>query len=83
MKARREIYSRPPMIAFLVLSHLYLNRILRPMTAANYCRIWWSEVRLCPEEVFRSSSLNYLLCFAAFVLLYLGFSLRARRATKL
>lgn len=78
MKARREVYSRPPMIAFLVLSHLYLNRILRPMTAENYRRIWWSEVSFCPEEVFRSSSLTYLAVFAAFVLLYLVLSLRAK-----
>ena len=82
MKARREIYSRPSMIAFLVLSHLYLNRILRPMTAANYRRIWWSEVSFCPEEVFRSSSLTYLAFFLAFVLLYTGLFLRSRRATK-
>lgn len=78
MRARPEVYSRKPMVAFLVVAHLFLNRIMSPMTADNYRRIWWSEVSFCPEEVFRSSSGTYGLCFLAFLLLYLGLFLRSR-----
>ncbi len=82
MKARPEVYARTPMVAFLVGAHLFLNRVLSPMTAENYRRIWWSEVSFCPEEVFRSSSRTYLLVFIAFVLLYAGFRFRARMAKR-
>ncbi len=82
MSKRRIIYRNKLMLGYLVLSHLVLMRVFRPMIPANYRQIWWSQISFRPEAIFRQSSLQFALFAAGFVLLYLGLYLRSRRLVK-
>lgn len=70
MKEHRNIYRNKLMVAFLVVSQLYLMRILRPMSTENYRRIWWSNISFCPHDVFVESSQRFALFALAFIALY-------------
>ena len=82
MKEHPRIYRNKLIIGFLIISQLYLMRILSPLTPSNYRQIWWSNISFCPEAVFRQSSLRYLLFSLTLFILILFIRLRFRSRSK-
>lgn len=78
LKKHRRIYRNILMVGYLIIAQLFLMRVFSPMTTENWRKIWWSNVSFCPEMEFERSIIRYGLAAAAFILIYLGLSLRAR-----
>ncbi|MEA1929032.1 MAG: hypothetical protein U9N73_12570, partial [Candidatus Auribacterota bacterium] len=57
-------------------------RIFSPMTTENWREIWWSNVSFCPEMEFHNSLIRYGFAASAFLLIYLGLSLRERKSNQ-
>jgi hypothetical protein len=78
LKRHRNIYRNKLMVGYLVIAQLFLMRLFSPMTTENWRKIWWSNVSFCPETDFHHSLIRYGLAAAAFLLIYLGLTLRKK-----
>lgn len=78
LKRHRRIYQNKLMVGYLVMAQLFLMRVFSPMTTENWRKIWWSNVSFCPETEFQHSLIRYGLTAAAFLLIYLGLTLRKK-----
>jgi len=78
LKRHRSIYRNKLMVGYLVIAQLFLMRVFSPMTTENWRKIWWSNVSFCPKMEFQQSLIRYGLAATAFLLIYLGLSLREK-----
>ena len=82
MRRHRDVYQNKLMVGFLAVCQLLLMRVFLPMVPANWREIWWSNVSFCPEAVFHHSLVRYGLAAGAFLVIYIGLSLREERGQK-